>query len=137
MTEKIECVVVKGVFGEDPENLEFKDSVAPSDLEVKVLKEGDGKVAKDLNSKIYCNYHGQIWGGDVFDSSFARKEPIGFGLNQVIKGWGDALVGKTEGSRVLISVPPALGYGERGVLQAGIKGDSVLVFVVDILYIAN
>lgn len=136
MAEKIDSVVVEGVFGDDPKDLQFTDKVAPTDLEVRVLKEGDGKVAESLASKVYCNYHGQIWDGKVFDSSFSRKEPIGFGLNQVIKGWGDALVGKKEGSRVLISVPPALGYGERGI-PGTISGTDTLVFVVDLLYIAN
>jgi peptidylprolyl isomerase len=132
----LDNVVVEGVYGSDPMKLKFSGDPS-SDLEVQVLKEGDGKVAESLQSKVYVNYHGQIWNGKVFDSSFERGEPIGFGLNQVIKGWGDALVGKKEGSRVLISVPPELGYGERGVPQAGIGGTDTLVFVVDILYINN
>jgi peptidylprolyl isomerase len=137
MVDKVKSIEVKGKFGEYPEKLVFKDKKPPKDLEILTLKEGDGKVAESLNSKIYCNYHGQIWNGKVFDSSFERKEPIGFALNQVIKGWGDALVGRNEGSRILIAVPPTLGYGSQGVPQAGIKADSVLVFVVDILYVAN
>jgi peptidylprolyl isomerase len=100
-----------------------------------VLKTGEGKVAQSLNTKVYVNYHGQLWGGAVFDSSFKRGEPIGFGLNQVIKGWGDALVGKKEGSRVLISVPKELGYGDQTKSMFG--AEAPLVFVVDILYVRN
>lgn len=127
-------VIVEGLFGDDPVNLQFEGD-APEGLEVQVLKEGDGKVAQALTTKVFVNYHGQLWDGKVFDSSFARKEPIGFGLNQVIKGWGDALVGKKEGSRVLISVPKDLGYGEQTKQMFG--SEAPLVFVVDILYVAN
>ena len=37
------------------------------------------------------------------------------------------------GSRVLLSIPSELGYGKRGVPQAGIKGGDTLVFVTEIL----
>ncbi|MDR0950762.1 MAG: FKBP-type peptidyl-prolyl cis-trans isomerase [Candidatus Ancillula sp.] len=131
----LDNVIVEGSFGDDPKNLEFTEAQGPDGLEIKVLKEGEGKETKSLASKIYCNYHGQLWNGKVFDSSFARRQPIGFGLNQVIKGWGDALVGKKEGSRVLISVPPELGYGAQTAAMFG--SVAPLVFVVDILYVAN
>ncbi|HET9970969.1 MAG TPA: FKBP-type peptidyl-prolyl cis-trans isomerase, partial [Streptosporangiaceae bacterium] len=39
----------------------------------------------------------------------------------------------TVGSRVLLSIPPAQGYGTAGASQVGIKGTDSLVFVVDIL----
>ena len=45
----------------------------------------------------------------------------------------NALVGQKVGSRVLVVVPPAEGYGKDGNQQAGIKGTDTLVFVVDIL----
>jgi peptidylprolyl isomerase len=34
---------------------------------------------------------------------------------------------------MLLVVPPSLGYGKKGLAQAGIKGDDTLVFVVDLL----
>ena len=51
----------------------------------------------------------------------------------VIRGWDDALVGQRVGSRLLLSIPAELGYGERGVPQAGIAGGATLVFVTEIL----
>ena len=44
-----------------------------------------------------------------------------------------ALQGQKVGSRVLLVIPPADGYGEQGNEQAGIKGTDTLFFVVDIL----
>ena len=42
-------------------------------------------------------------------------------------------MGQRVGSRVLLSIPSELGYGDRGVPQAGIKGGDTLVFVTEIL----
>ena len=74
--------------------------------------------------------------GKVFDSS--AKTPQKYfetviGKQQVIKGWDSTIVGSTVGSRLLLLVPPADGYGAAGQPQAGIKGTDTLVFVVDIL----
>ena len=53
--------------------------------------------------------------------------------SQVIPGWDKGLVGQTVGSRVMLVIPPADGYGKTGNSQAGIKGTDTLVFVVDVL----
>lgn len=75
-------------------------------------------------------YTGVIWnGGKVFDSSPGYPTPIGVGA--VVPGWDKAIVGQTVGSRVLLVVPPADGYGDKG--QGEIKGTDTMVFVVDIL----
>ena len=81
-------------------------------------------------------YTGVIWRtGKVFDSSWSRSQPFAtvIGEGQVIKGWDTGLVGQTVGSRVLLVIPPADGYGTAGTSTAGIKGTDTLVFVVDIL----
>lgn len=121
-----------GTFGEKP-SITFPEGSAPEDLAVRVLSEGEGDVVA-AGDDIEVDYHGQTWGGRVFDSSFDRGAPVTFpiGVGAVIAGWDDALVGKNVGSRVLISIPPHLGYGERGMPQAGIRGTDTLVFVVDI-----
>ena len=54
------------------------------------------------------------------------------GQQQVITAWDEPLVGKTVGSRVLMVVPPADGYGAAG-SPPKISGTDTLVFVVDIL----
>ena len=124
---------ISGSFGEVPE-ITFPDSPAPKGLRVQILEEGNGTVVQP-GQEIEVNYHGQIWGGDIFDSSYFRAEPARFpiGVGMVIQGWDQALGGKQVGSRVLISVPPVKGYGERGNPRAGISGDDTIVFVVDIL----
>lgn len=124
---------VSGSFGDEP-TLEFPTPDAPAGLQVSVLSEGDGETIS-AGDAIDVNYHGQIWGGGIFDSSFKRGSSIDFpiGVGMVIKGWDESLVGQKVGSRVLVSIPPEFGYGARGVPQAGIGGEDTLVFVVDLL----
>lgn len=124
---------VTGEFGESPE-IAFPDSPAPRGLHAAVLHQGTGRTVQP-GHEIEVNYHGQIWGGDVFDSSFRRGAPTSFpiGVGMVIQGWDQALVGKNVGSRLLISIPPEKGYGLQGNPRAGIRGTDTLVFVVDIL----
>jgi len=125
---------VDGAFGKESTITVPKGS-APGDLQVKVLKQGDGAtIAKgDL---LVVDYTGVIWdSGNVFDSSFKHGGPVGFpiGVGQVIPGWDHALVGQKVGSRVLMVLPPSEGYGATGSSQAGIKGTDTLVFAVDVL----
>jgi len=113
----------------------------PKTLTVTPLLKGTGaKVAK--GQAVVVQYTGVIWRtGKVFDSSWSRKAPFEFvdGANpaQVIPGWDKGLVGQTVGSRVMLTIPPADGYGSSGQSQAGIKGTDTLVFVVDILGAVN
>lgn len=122
-----------GGFGDKPV-LEFPASAAPEGLGVEVLVQGDGDTVQ-AGDDLEVNYLGQIWGGSIFDNSYDRRSSItfGIGVGQVIGGWDEGLVGQQVGSRVLLSIPPHLGYGDRGMPQAGIGGTDTLVFVVDVV----
>jgi peptidylprolyl isomerase len=122
-----------GGFGDKP-TLTFPTEAASADLEVQVLVQGTGAPV-EAGQEIVVHYLGQSWGGGVFDNSYDRGETISFpiGMGRVIAGWDQGLVGQQIGSRVLLSIPSRLGYGDRGVPQAGIRGGDTLVFVVDIV----
>ena len=117
--------------------LTFPSSAPPSALVTKTLVKGSGsKVAK--GDYVIAQYVGYIWRTKkVFGSSWSSGSPFGFVIGaspeQVIPGWDKGLVGQTAGSRVMLSIPPAQGYGKSGASQAGIKGNDTLVFVVDII----
>src|ERR1700759_2444709 len=106
----------------------------PKTLQTEVLAKGAGPVVKK-GQTIIAQYTGLIWRtGQVFETSWGDAPfltPIGAG--KVVPGWDKGLVGQTVGSRVLLVVPPAEGYGTAGNSQAGITGTDTLVFVVDIL----
>lgn len=102
-------------------------------LQTITLVRGDGaKVAKGDNLTV--DYLGQVYRSkNIFDQSF-DKEPFAttIGTGSVIKGWDQALVGQTVGSRVLLVIPPDLAYGEQGSGE-NIPPDATLTFVIDIL----
>ena len=113
-----------------------KGAKAPTKTIVQPLVEGTGAEVKK-GQTVRVAYTGALWkDGSVFDSSASRPEqpyfdfPIGQG--QVIKGWDNGLVGQKVGSRVLLVIPPADGYGTAG-SPPKISGTDTLVFVVDIL----
>ncbi|KRE96007.1 hypothetical protein ASG76_02820 [Nocardioides sp. Soil774] len=115
--------------------LDFTDAHKPSGkLIATTLVKGDGAKVK-AGQTLTVDYLGQVYDAKApFDESYS-KEPAEFpiGVGQVIKGWDERLVGRTVGSRVILEIPPADGYGETGNEQAGIKGTDTLFFVVDIL----
>ncbi|MFC6886870.1 FKBP-type peptidyl-prolyl cis-trans isomerase [Actinomadura yumaensis] len=107
----------------------------PKTLQVRTLVKGKGPAVRK-GQLLAMHYEGVFWrNGQVFNSSWAAGGPYAaqIGTGQVMKGWDQALVGQTVGSRMLVVVPPALGYGSKGLAQAGIKADDTLVFVIDLL----
>jgi FKBP-type peptidyl-prolyl cis-trans isomerase len=126
--------VTAGAAGAAP-TVKIPSTGAPDKLQVKTLIQGNGPVVQKGQTLI-AQYHGVLWrNGQVFDSSWKRGAPASFpiGVKQVIPGWDTGLVGQKAGSRVLLVVPPAEGYGKQGSPQGGIKGTDTLVFVVDVL----
>jgi peptidylprolyl isomerase len=109
----------------------------PAKLVTKVLVKGTGPAIK-ANQTVVVQYVGAIWRtGKVFDASWKRAQPFGFTIaanpSQAIPGWNTGLLGQTVGSRVMLVIPPADGFGKSGNSQVGIKGTDTLVFVVDLL----
>ncbi|AZS88264.1 FKBP-type peptidyl-prolyl cis-trans isomerase [Streptomyces griseoviridis] len=106
---------------------------APTKLVADYVIEGDGEEV-GADSTVLVQYKGVLWDtGKEFDSTYSRNALTSFSLQQVVKGWAQGLTGKKVGSRVLIVIPPKLGYGDSPPSGSGIKKDSVLVFSVDIL----
>jgi FKBP-type peptidyl-prolyl cis-trans isomerases 1 len=103
----------------------------PSGLQYEVLKQGEGAKPK-ATDQVKCHYEGRLIDGRVFDSSIQRGQPATFGLNQVIKGWTEALQLMPVGSKWRLFLPSELAYGSQ---QAGelIEPNSTLVFDVELL----
>ena len=106
---------------------------APTELELAVLKKGDGaEVGKGVD--VVVNYTGMNWATqEVFDSSWERGEPSTFNTAEVIPGFTQALEGQKVGSQVLVVIPPALGYGSAADGSTSDLADQTLVFIVDIV----
>ena len=103
----------------------------PSGLQYEIIKEGNGK-KPEATDRVKCHYEGTLIDGTLFDSSIKRGEPAVFGVNQVIKGWVEALQLMTEGSKWRLFIPSELAYGAQ---QAGemIPPHSTLIFDVELI----
>ena len=103
----------------------------PSGLQYEVITEGDGAEPKATDS-VKCHYHGTLLDGTVFDSSVQRGQPAVFGVNQVIKGWVEALQLMSVGSKWKLFIPSNLAYGSQGA-GSSIEPNSTLIFEVELL----
>lgn len=130
--QTLKGVKVDNPGGEKAPTLTTKTDEKPSkELVVKTLIEGTGAKVQPTQT-LTVHYTGKVWGTDSqFDSSWERGEPAEFPLANVIQGWQKGLAGVPVGSRVVMSIPPDLGYGDQA--QDKIPAKSTLVFVVDVL----
>lgn len=104
-------------------------TAAPKQLELQVLQQGKGAVVKS-GDQVTLNYQGTSWNtGKIFDQSYG-KTPATFGTDQVVEGFGAALVGQKVGTKLIVSIPPKYGYGKKTAGQQ-LSGET-LVFVIDI-----
>ncbi|HBG70918.1 MAG: hypothetical protein A2W93_08665 [Bacteroidetes bacterium GWF2_43_63] len=101
-----------------------------SGLQYKILRDATGPKPLATNT-VKVNYEGRLIDGTIFDSSYERKEPIEFGLGQVIKGWTEGLQLMSVGSMYELTIPSDLGYGDRA--MQSIPAGSTLVFKVELL----
>jgi len=105
---------------------------AASGLQYIILKEGEGKTAKDGDT-ITVHYTGTLLDGTKFDSSIDRNQPlaIALGEGQLIPGWVEMLRLMKKGEKVKVWIPSNLGYGEHG--NRVIPGNSMLIFEMELM----
>ena len=103
-------------------------------LELDDIEVGDGDEAVD-GKVVEVHYVGVSWQKQrQFDASWDRGDTFKFtlGRGQVIPGWDQGVAGMKVGGRRRITIPPDLGYGQRG--AGGVIGPGeTLVFVVDLV----
>ena len=103
-------------------------------LIIENMEIGDGTEAQDYN-KVVVNYTGKLEDGSIFDSSLnPGRGPFTFtlGVGSVIKGWDIGVKGMKVGGKRRLTVPPELGYGDKGAGSV-IPPGATLIFDVDLL----
>jgi FKBP-type peptidyl-prolyl cis-trans isomerase len=105
--------------------------MAELEIEDQIIGDGDEAVA---GQTVEVHYTGWLTDGTKFDSSHDRNETFSFKLGggQVIAGWDQGVAGMKIGGARKLTIPPEMGYGERG---AGgvIPPNATLVFKVELI----
>ena len=80
---------------------------------------------------VLVTYKGFLADGTVFDSNQEAEEPLSFtlGAGRVIAGWDRGLAKTCPGEKVVMIIPPELGYGTKGAGGGVIPGDATLYFI--------
>jgi len=105
-------------------------------LETIDLQEGGGQAVK-ASDTVTVHYTGALAAtGEVFESSRDSGQPVTFGLNQVIQGWGEGIPGMKAGGTRRLIIPADLAYGAQSP-SASIPPNSALVFDVEVISIGE
>jgi FKBP-type peptidyl-prolyl cis-trans isomerase len=101
------------------------------EIEDQIVGDGDEAVA---GQTVEVHYTGWLTDGTKFDSSHDRNQTFSFKLGggQVIAGWDQGVAGMKIGGTRKLTIPPEMGYGERG---AGgvIPPNATLIFKVELI----
>lgn len=135
---KLPTVTAKAA-GQSPTITVPKNS-PPTKLSVTTLIKGTGPKLADGDTAV-TQYVAYIWRtGKVFSTTWPTSQApdslqfsFELGTKLGVAGFGDGLLGVPVGSRVMLVIPPSLGYGKDGNSSAGIKGTDTLIFVVDVV----
>jgi len=109
--------------------------VTASGLVYRSLKDGNG-ASPTAEDTVRVHYRGTLPNGKEFDSSYARKEPVSFPLNRVIKCWTEGVQRMKVGGKAKLTCPAAIAYGERGAGGGQIPPNAILLFEVELLAIS-
>ncbi|MDB3906839.1 FKBP-type peptidyl-prolyl cis-trans isomerase [Crocinitomicaceae bacterium] len=107
-------------------------TVTESGLQYEVIEAGAGE-KPGPTTQVTVHYHGTLIDGTVFDSSVERGEPATFGVNQVIKGWTEALQLMPKGAKYRLYIPEDLAYGASPHPGGPIEPHMALIFDVELL----
>jgi FKBP-type peptidyl-prolyl cis-trans isomerase len=106
----------------------FTPVASVDQLQIADTKPGTGDEVK-AGDTVTVDYTGAVAAtGVVFQSSLDTGAPVSFGLNQVITGWKNGLVGMKVGGTRRLLIPADQAYGANPPSGSGIPANAPLVF---------
>jgi FKBP-type peptidyl-prolyl cis-trans isomerases 1 len=104
----------------------IKATQHPTGLFYEIIKPGN-EYKPNVCKTVEVNYKGMLTNSSVFDQNNNAKLP----LSRVIVGWqqGLPLIGIT--GKIVLYIPPTLGYGSSA--QPKIPANSILIFEIELL----
>jgi FKBP-type peptidyl-prolyl cis-trans isomerase len=100
-----------------------------SGLLYKIVKPGDNMRANE-DCSVEIDYEGKLINGEVFDSTYERKEKASLYLGMLIPGFSEAIKLVGQGGELQAFIPSDLAYGDENV--GPILGGSVLDFSIKV-----
>jgi FKBP-type peptidyl-prolyl cis-trans isomerase len=103
-------------------------------IKVNIRKKGSGESAMGGDT-VQVHYTGMFTNGKKFDSSRDEGEPmeVTIGQTRLVPGFTMGLIGMKIGEQRRITIPPALGYGDKGAGNGVIPPKSTLVFDLELV----
>ena len=123
----------RGAGADIPPNATLKFKISLKGVErvkIQTLRKGSGPAA-GAGSTIQVFYKGSLTDGKMFDSNVGRSPfEVVLGQSPVVPGFTMGLLGIKQGEKRKVTIPSALGYGERG---AGgvIPPNATLIFEIE------
>jgi FKBP-type peptidyl-prolyl cis-trans isomerase FkpA len=106
-----------------------------ADVKIDDLVQGKGPEVHPGDT-VSVHYTGTLLDGTKFDSSHDHpgNQPLTTQIpGRLIQGWNKGIPGMRVGGKRRLTIPPALGYGDRA--QPKIPANSTLVFEIDLVEI--
>jgi FKBP-type peptidyl-prolyl cis-trans isomerase len=102
-----------------------------SGLQYRILQPGDPSAPSPRPTDLVSvRYRGTFLDGTEFDSSERHGGAAPLAVNNLMKGWQEALVLMKPGSKWQLFVPPQLGYGMGA--RRNVPGGSLLIFEIEL-----
>lgn len=85
----------------------------PSGLQYFVVRSGPAAGQQPRQGDgVTFDYEGKLVTGEIFDSSYARGQPISGAVGDFVSGFNEALTMMRPGDEWIVWIPPELGYGD-------------------------
>ena len=116
----------------------MSETTTDSGLKYEDIRIGDGALCTGRGQTAIVHYTGWLEDGTKFDSSRDLDDPFSFPVqcSYVIPGWDEGVQGMKVGGVRKLTIPPELGYGERGA-GSMIPPNATLVFEIELLEISE